>query len=98
MCTVLTLNILLQDYSSNHKERTKMDSFYRSWEAILSVEPRAVFIVEPLLFNIFLCDMLLILNTTYFTGYQDDNTPFVVRVNIKNKVKALEEIGENLVN
>ena len=75
-----------------------MDSFYRSWEAILSVEPRAVFIVEPLLFNIFLCDMLLILNTTYFTGYQDDNTAFVVRVNIKNKIKALEEIGENLVN
>ena len=98
MCTVLTLNILLQDYSSNHKERTKMDSFHRSWEAILSVEPRAVFIVEPLLFNIFLCDMLLILNTTYFTGYPDDNTPFVVRANIKNKIKALQEIGENLVN
>ena len=40
-----------------------------------------------------MCDMFLILKTTYFTGYGDDNTPFVVR-----DLEALEEIGENLVN
>ena len=43
-------------------------------------------------------DMFLILNTTYFTGYADDNTPFVVRDNIGDVIKALEEIGEILVN
>ena len=43
-------------------------------------------------------DMFLILNTTYFTGFADDNTPFVVRDNIADVIKALEEIGENLVN
>ena len=42
--------------------------------------------------------MFLILNTTYFTGYADDNTPFVVRDNIADVIKALEEIGENLLN
>ena len=42
--------------------------------------------------------MFLILKTTYFTGYADDNTPFVVRDNIINVIKSLEEIGENLVN
>ena len=45
-----------------------------------------------------MCNMFLILNTTYFTGYADDNTPFVVRDNIADVIKALEEIGENLVN
>ena len=45
-----------------------------------------------------MCDMFLILNTTYFTGFADDNTPFVVRDNISDVIKALEEIGENLVN
>ena len=45
-----------------------------------------------------MCDMFLILNTTYFTGFADDNTPFVVRDNIADVIKALEEIGENLVN
>ena len=42
-------------------------------------------------------DMFLILNTTYFAGYADDNTPFVIRDNIGDAIKALEEIGENLV-
>ena len=42
--------------------------------------------------------MFLILNTTYFTGFADDSTPFVVRDNIADVIKALEEIGENLVN
>ena len=45
-----------------------------------------------------MCDMFLILNTTYFTGFADDNTPFVVGDNIADVIKTLEEIGENLVN
>ena len=44
-----------------------------------------------------MCGMLLILKGTYFTDYADDNTPFVVRDNIKDVIKALEEIGESLV-
>ena len=43
-------------------------------------------------------DMFLILKGTYFTGYADDNTSFVVIDNIKDAIKALEEIGESLVN
>ena len=74
-----------------------MDSFHGSWEAILSGVPQGS-ILEPLLFNIFMCDMFLILKATYFTGYADDNTPFVVRDNIVDVIKALEEIGESLVN
>ena len=91
-----SLNIL-QDYLSNRKQRTKVNSFYSSWEAILSGVPQGS-ILGPLLFNIFMCDMFLILKGTYFTGYADDNTPFVVRDNIKDVIKALEEIGESLVN
>ena len=74
-----------------------MDSFYSSWEAILSGVPQG-FLLVPLLFNIFMYDMFLILNTTYFAGYTDDNTSFVVRDNIGDVMKALEEIEENLVN
>ena len=42
--------------------------------------------------------MFLILKPTYITGYVDDNTPFVVWDNITDVLKALEEIGGNLVN
>ena len=45
-----------------------------------------------------MCDMFLILKGTYFTDYVDDNTPFVVRDNIKDVIKAVDEIGERLVN
>ena len=45
-----------------------------------------------------MCDMFLILNTTYFSGYADGNSPFVVRDNIADVIKALEKIGENILN
>ena len=44
-----------------------------------------------------MCDMFLILKTTSFTGYVDVNTSFVVRDNTNNVIKALEEVGENLI-
>ena len=46
-----------------------------------------------------MCNMFLILKTTSFTGYADDNTlntPCVVRENTANVIKALEDIGEYL--
>ena len=74
-----------------------MDSFYSSWEAILSGVPQDS-VLGPLLFDILMCDMFLVLNVTYFTGYADDNTPFAVRDSKIDVIKALEEVGENLVN
>ena len=45
-----------------------------------------------------MCDKFLVLKATYFAGYADNNTPFVVRGNIADVIKALEEIGEILLN
>ena len=81
---------------TNRKQRTKADSFHSSWEKILSGVPQGS-ILGPLLFDIFMCDIFLILKTASFTGYADDNTPFMVRDNTTNVIIALENIGENLV-
>ena len=43
-----------------------------------------------------MCDMFLILKTTYFTGYADNDTPFLVRDDITDVIKALDETGQNL--
>ena len=45
-------------------------------------------------FNVFMCEMFLILKTISFTGYADYDAPFE---NTTNVVKALEGIGENLI-
>ena len=34
-------------------------------------------ILEPLLFNIFMCDLFFIVNEIDFVSYADDNTPFI---------------------
>ena len=90
-----SLNIL-QDFFTNRKQRTKVDSSYSSWKKILSGVPQCS-ILGPLLFNIVVCDMFFILKTSSFTGYAHDNTPFVVRDNTSNVIKVLEEIGENFI-
>ena len=47
---------VLQDYLINRKQRAKVDSFYSSWEKILSGLQQCS-VLGPLLFNIFMCDM-----------------------------------------
>ena len=90
-----SLNIL-QDYLSNRRQRTKVDFKFSSWKKIISGVPQGS-ILGPILFNIFICDMFLFLHEAQFTGYADDNTPFVVRDNIPDVISALEEIGEKLL-
>ena len=76
---------LLQNYLSNRKQRTTINSDFSSWEDILFGVPQWS-ILGPLLFNIFLFDLLFIMNETDFASYADDNTPYVVGNNIENVI------------
>ena len=87
---------LLQNYLSNREQRIKVETVFSSWEDILFGAPQDS-ILGPLLFNIFKCNMLLILKRVHFTGYADGNTHFSVAHSTKVVRQSFGEVGENLI-
>ena len=48
-------------------------------------------IIGPLLFNIFLCDLFLIMEETSYANYVDEKTPYVAAENLDEVIKSLEK-------
>ena len=88
----LTSLRLLSDYLSNRKQRIKVENVFSKWQNIETGVPQGS-ILGPLLFNIFICDLLLILDNNYFASYADDNTPYTINQNADSVTKSLEELS-----
>lgn len=86
---------LVHDYLLDHKHRTKVISKYSSWADNLEGVPQ-VSISGPVFFNIFLCDIFIVMNTTYFVSYANDNTPYVVKNTITEVLHDLETVSKKL--
>ena len=59
---------------TNRKQRTKIGNDYSSSREILYGVPKASRL-EPLLFNIFICDLFLITDDSEMAYHADDTTP-----------------------
>ena len=77
------------------KQRTEISIFYSSWQDILSGIPQGS-ILAPLLFNIFLCDLFLIINNIDFASYGDDNTPYTTDESAVKVIYKLEIEAKSL--
>ena len=86
---------LIQSYSSNRKQRTKINARYSSWEEIL-LGVRQASILGPLSFRSFLCDLFWIMYEIDFASYADENTPYVLVYSIYDVIKSLEDNSKNL--
>ena len=65
----------VHSYLKNCMQGTKINSEYSSWEEIMFGIPQGS-ILGPLLFNIFLSDLLLVMENINIASYADDNTPY----------------------
>ena len=86
---------LVQNYLSNRKQRTKINTEYSLWEEILFGVPQGS-ILGPRLFNIFLCYLFLIMNNTELASYADDNTPYAAGNNIEEVIVKLQNASKTL--
>ena len=86
---------LIQSYLSNRKQRTKINSEYSSWQEILFGVPQGS-ILGPLLFNIFLCDLFMVMKDFEFASYADDNTPYATGENIEDLIIKLQNASKTL--
>ena len=53
-------------------------------------------ILGPLLFNIFLCDLFLIMKNIDIASYADDNTPYITGNSIDEVIQNLENVAQTL--
>ena len=92
---------LIQNYVSDRRQRTKITTEYSSWvEILFGVSQGSILL--PLLFSIFLCDLLLIINNNELASYADDGTTYAIGNTIEelivkrqNASKALFQLYSN---
>ena len=87
---------LVQNYLSNRKQSTKINTEYSSLEEILFGVPQGS-ISGPLLFNSFLCDLFLIMSNTELACYADDNTPNALGNNIEELIVKLKSASKTVL-
>ena len=77
--------------NKDQKKKRKRNESYSSWEEILFEVPQG-----PLWFNIFICDLFIMIHDININNYAADNTPFVSGGTAVNVLTSLKNADENV--
>ena len=86
---------LIHSYSSNRRQRAKINESYSSWEEILFGVPQGS-ILGLFLFNIFMFDLFFIVNEIDFASYADIILHFVSGDRLDDVIDSLENAALKL--
>ena len=86
---------LIYDFLSNRNQKIKVGGVYSSWHELLYGVPQGS-ILWPLLFIIFLCDLIYFLKCTIIASYADDTTLYNANLTQEIVINNLEELSSIL--
>ena len=86
---------LIQQYLSNAKQRVKVGNASSSWKEIFYGVPQGS-ILDPLIFNIFLCELFCFLEGVAKAIYADNTTPYSANKTNDLVIKEIEHFSEVL--
>ena len=78
------------------RQRVKINNTYSSWSEIIFVVPQGS-ILDPLLFNIFLCDLFFFVPDIGIANYADDNIPHATSKHLETVLKDLDQRSDTLL-
>ena len=86
---------VIQQYLSNIKQRVKVGIANSSWKEIFYGIPQGS-ILDPLIFNIFLCDLFYFLEGVAVASYADYTTPYTGNKANDLVIKEIQHFSEVL--
>ena len=87
---------MLLSYLKNRKQRVRLNNTFSEWIDILFGVPQGS-IIGPLLFSIFLCDLVLFLHDIPVTTYAADSIPYCIGLKISDVLIESDYRAETLL-